>query len=130
MPKSQAYSPQDVNFRKIRVHCLRLPGERDRAGPHVHWRDVGVEIPMQPSDSTDIPQHPDRVANKINLRTRLLHPINWDLGHREQELARDEQDFDIKSEAHGLLPGKDRGSRLAAEHLEAALGVGNTLEGQ
>lgn len=37
---------------------------------------AAFEIPMQPRDPANIPEHPERVCNEIDFGTGLCHPVD------------------------------------------------------
>jgi hypothetical protein len=45
-------------------------------GPLKFLSSAAFEIPMQPRNPENIPEHPQRVRNQIDFGTRLCHPVD------------------------------------------------------
>ena len=90
---------------------------------------VGLRFAVQPSNVADVPQHAERIGDQIYFGSGLSYPVDRNLRNRKDS-RRAIKTIDVERETSRFLPRKDRLRRIAAEHLEAALRVGNAFDGK
>ncbi len=112
-----------------RVHSFYEAGAETRVNDTAQLSGqsavVGGEMAVHAADLPQVRDHLHPVGEGADPCIGRVDPADWYLHHLEAESQRDEDQFRVEGPAFEALVREDRLDRLAGEHLEAALGVGD-----
>ena len=114
--------------RPDRGYGARPAGGLRRADQGVRQGAVRLAT-MAPTDLQDVGEHPRRVAQGVNARSRRVVPGDADLPDDGAAPAGEPDELDVEGEAVDLHVGEQGAREIAAQQLEAALGVADAADG-